>query len=252
MNLDPDKYLIVFSGGQDSCTCLYFIINKLKTKFPDIQAKKLKEHIKLVTFNYNQRHDIELQAAEKIAKFAGLEFDLVHIPEILRGASSLTDKSVSIPQQENLNEFQSGIANTFVPGRNLLFLSIAANIAYSHAAANIVTGVCETDFAGYYDCRQDFITAMQSTINQALLGKDQGVNIITPLMNLSKAETVKLAVKLGKECLEALSLSHTCYEGKFPPCGKCHACHLRARGFKEAYVEDPLIVRASQRYSNTK
>ncbi|NQY78888.1 MAG: 7-cyano-7-deazaguanine synthase QueC [Candidatus Caenarcaniphilales bacterium] len=246
MNLVKDKFLIVFSGGQDSTTCLHWVLNYFKKENPDINRADYKKYIKLVTFNYGQRHDIELEAAKKIAELADLEFDLVDIPNVLRGASSLTDTSVTLPQNESLDDFETGLANTFVPGRNLLFLTIAANLAYSHGVNKIVTGVCETDFAGYYDCRQDFIKAMELTVNQALFGENTGIEIITPLMYLTKADTVSLAKDLGEECLKALAYSHTCYQGVFPPCGKCHACHLRAKGFQEAKVEDPLLIRASK------
>lgn len=246
MNSVEDKFLIIFSGGQDSTTCLYWVLNYFKKENPNIKREDYKKYIKLVTFNYGQRHDIELEAAKKIAELADLDFDLVDVPNVLRAASSLTDRSVALPQNDSLDAFERGVANTFVPGRNLLFLTIAANIAYSFGVNKIVTGVCETDFAGYYDCRQDFIKAMELTVNQALFAKNTGMEIITPLMYLTKADTVSLAKDLGEKCLKALAYSHTCYQGVFPPCGKCHACHLRAKGFQEAKVEDPLLVRASK------
>ena len=215
MSLNFDKYLIVFSGGQDSTTCLHWAINQVKLKNPTIKQSELKNHIKLITFNYGQRHNIELEAAKKIASLSELEYDQIDVPDVLRGASSLIKTDIKLPQEDNLSDFKTGIANTFVPGRNLLFLTLAANLAYSYEANKIVTGVCETDFAGYYDCRQDFIDAMQATINQALFGKNNGIEIITPLMFLTKAETVSFAEDLGEDCLEALSFSHTCYEGVF-------------------------------------
>ncbi|MCH2227406.1 MAG: 7-cyano-7-deazaguanine synthase QueC [Candidatus Caenarcaniphilales bacterium] len=246
MNLDKNKYLVVFSGGQDSTSCLHWAIDKVKASNPNLKVSDLKDYIKLVTFNYGQRHGIEIQAAKKIAELNKLEFDLVDIPQILRGSSSLTNKDIDLNKKKELAEFETGIANTFVPGRNMLFLTLAANFAYSYGLANIVTGVCETDFAGYYDCRNEFIKSMQVTINQALFGSDEAIEIITPLMFLNKAETVKLANDLGADCMESLAYSHTCYEGKFPPCGECHACHLRARGFKDAKIVDPLIARAEK------
>lgn len=246
--LDPNKALIVFSGGQDSTTCLYWAIEKfLGTEANNRECRS--KQIKVVTFNYGQKHDIELKSAAKIAELAGIEYDQVNVPEILRGTSPLTDKSAELEQNESINDFKSGLASTFVPGRNALFLTIAANLAYVHGAANIITGVCQTDFAGYYDCRQDFISSQEATINQALLGSPEGFKIHTPLMNLTKKESVELLVNLKqtkKEALEAISYSHTCYSGTFPPCDTCHACHLRARGFGEAGIEDPLIKRAKQ------
>lgn len=231
---NDDKSLVVFSGGQDSTTCLYWA----KSKWTDI---------KTVTFDYGQKHRIELDSARKICEMAGVDFDLVKIPEILRSSSPLIDLNQELDKYDSIGEFAAGVQPTFVPGRNILFLTIAANIAVRYGAKHIVLGVCEADFAGYYDCRNDFIKAMQVALNQGLFGTDEGIEIHTPLMNLTKAETVKLAADLGEDCLEALSYSHTCYDGVFPPCGHCHACLLRERGFKEAGIEDPLLRRVSLR-----
>ena len=236
-----EKTLILFSGGQDSTTCLYWAIEKFASELP---REKLKDYIFPVTFNYGQRHEIEIESAKAICKQAALNFDQVDIPNVLRASSSLTDKAVNLPEHNDLQDFPDGIQSTFVPARNILFLTVAANIAMSLGAKNIVTGVCETDFAGYYDCRQDFIDAMQLALNQGCYGQDQGFAIYTPLMYLDKAQTVKLAQKLGEDCLNALAYSHTCYNGSFPPCGKCHSCHLRAKGFREAGIPDPLVERS--------
>jgi 7-cyano-7-deazaguanine synthase len=236
-----DRVVIVFSGGQDSTTCLYWA---LKNFYPNLDKVLRKEYIQLVTFDYGQRHSLELESAKKIAKFAQLETIVVNISEALRGASSLLGSRTELLIHENLEEFNSvSVPQTFVPARNLLFLSLAANIAYDFRAEHIVTGVCETDYAGYFDCRQTFIDSMQNTINLALFGTDKKIQIHTPLMYLNKADTVRLARDLGDECMQALAYSHTCYSGVFPPCGKCHACHLRARGFKDAGVEDPIFFR---------
>lgn len=234
-----DKVVVVFSGGQDSTTCLYWVLNNF---YPNLDKALRKKYIQLVTFDYGQRHSIELESARKIAEFAHLETIFINISEALRGASSLLSSNAELLTHENLEEFTTGgVPQTFVPARNLLFLSLAANIAYDFKAEHIVTGVCETDYAGYFDCRKTFIDSMQATINQALFGTDKNIQIHTPLMYLNKADTVRLAQSLGDECMQALGYSHTCYSGVFPPCGKCHACHLRARGFKDAGVEDPIF-----------
>lgn len=221
---------MVFSGGQDSTTCLYW-------------AKKQWSEIYTVTFDYGQKHKIELDAARKICELAGVAFDLVKVPQVLRSTSPLTDHSQDLDKYGSISEFKAGVQATFVPGRNILFLTLAANIAMHHDCKHIVIGVCEEDYGGYYDCRSEFIQAMQKSLNQGLFGSDEGIVIHTPLMHLTKAETVKLAVDLGEECMHALSYSHTCYAGTFPPCGHCHACLLRERGFMEAGVEDPLILK---------
>jgi len=236
--LDPNKSLVVFSGGQDSTTCLLWAFREFQ-----VPKDKRRELVKTVTFDYQQRHSIEIESAKKICDLVGVDFDLVKIPEVLRSASPLVDLQAAVEQHNSVTEFKSGLQDTFVPGRNILFLTIAANLAYHHGAANIVIGVCQEDFGGYYDCRNDFISSMEKTLNQGLFGTDTGIKIHTPLMFLNKAQTVKLAAELGSEALEALSLSHTCYQGLNPPCGKCHSCLLRERGFKEAGIEDPLLVK---------
>lgn len=236
-----EKAVILFSGGQDSTTCLYWALDRF---CKDVEYAQRKEYLKLLSFNYGQRHSLELESARKIAELAGLDLTILNVTEALRGASSLLGVKTSLQVHDSLDDFkEAGIPQTFVPARNLLFLSLAANFAYDFGAKHIVTGVCETDYAGYFDCRKAFIDSMQNTINLALFGESIGITIHTPLMYLNKADTVKLAAKLGDECWKALSYSHTCYSGVFPPCGKCHACHLRARGFQEAELTDPLLFR---------
>ncbi len=239
--LDSNKALIIFSGGQDSTTCLYWAIRKFSAN-----TDKRREQIKTVTFNYGQKHQIEIESARKICKLAQVDFDLVEIPSILRSTSPLVDNSQALDQYQSISEFQPGVQTTFVPGRNILFLTIAANLAMHHGIANIVIGVCQEDFGGYYDCREKYIQAMELALNQGLLGKDSGIRVHTPLMHLNKSEIVKLAHGLGPECMQALAHTHTCYAGVYPPCGKCHACLLRERGFKEAGIVDPLLKHPSQ------
>jgi 7-cyano-7-deazaguanine synthase len=221
--------LVVFSGGQDSTTCLYW-------------AKKNFSIVKTVSFDYGQRHEREKDAARRICELAGVEFDLVRIPDVLRSSSPLVDRAAKLSKYESVDKLPGGLEATFVPARNILFLTVAANIALHYGIRDIVIGVCEEDYGGYYDCRQDFITAMQLALSQGILGEDVGIRLHTPLMKLTKSETVKLALELGEDCLKALAYSHTCYEGTYPPCGKCHACHLRERGFREAGIEDPLAT----------
>lgn len=229
------KCLVVFSGGQDSTTCLYW-------------AKHNFDRVHAVTFDYGQRHALEVNASSIIAEMSCIDaYDVVSVPGILRGSSPLTDQSATLETYSDYESMDKTIGNrvelTFVPMRNALFLSIAANIAISKGIYDIVTGVCQQDNANYPDCREGFITSQQATINAAL-----GVSnfkIHTPLMHLSKAESIRLASSMPG-CMDALAFSHTCYAGKFPPCGKCHSCVLRAEGFRVAGVDDPLIVRSRQ------
>ena len=140
------------------------------------------------------------------------------------------------------------IETTFVPMRNAFFLTLAANIAFAKGCNNLVTGVDEEDNANYPDCREAFVRSQEDTINLAL-GLEKGdagaFRLHTPLIHKSKAETIALAQSLPG-CMEAMAYTHTCYAGVFPPCGKCHSCVLRAHGFAEAGVEDPLLVRAAR------
>lgn len=222
------KALIVLSGGQDSTTCLYFV----KKHYPD-------HELHAITFNYGQRHDVEISCAKVIARMAKVRtHEVVSLPEgILAGTSPLTNHSTNVGQYADAESLPGGLEDTFVPGRNLLFLAIAANRAYVLGADIIVIGVAQEDFGGYPDCRGSFIQSMQETIHQAT---DRDIGIQAPLMYLNKRQTVKLAESLPG-CLDALANSHTCYNGEQPPCGNCHACLLRAKGFEEAGIPDPMM-----------
>lgn len=221
------KALVVFSGGQDSTTCLYWAINKYG-----------KGNVQALTFYYGQRHAREIEAASKIAELADIPHEVLEVDNILAGTSPLTNPNEEVEQYESVEALPGGLEKTFVPGRNMLFLTLAANRAYVNNCDVLVTGVSEEDFGGYPDCREAFIDKMEDAIKTGL---DRDIEIITPLIYENKAETVNMALNLGEECMEALGLSHTCYNGQHPPCGKCHACLLRAKGFEEAGIVDPLI-----------
>jgi 7-cyano-7-deazaguanine synthase len=224
--------LVIFSGGQDSTTCLYWA----KEKFKRVHA---------VTFDYGQRHQIEIESAKKIAGLAGMEsHEIVDLTGMMKTTSPLVDLSSEISQYDSVNELPGGIEPTFIPCRNILFLTIAANRAVVKGIKDLVIGVSAIDYGGYPDCRPKFIRSMEETLRHGL---GMEINIHTPMIFLSKKDSVLLASKLSG-CMEALAYSHTCYEGKFPPCGKCHACLLRMKGFKEAGIKDPLIERANQSY----
>ena len=218
-----EKALVVLSGGQDSTTCLYWAIDRFGLDAVDT-----------LTFDYGQRHRIELDCAAKIANFAGVPGRCLPIDTFAAlGGDALTDPDIDVVNEE---ESETGLPNTFVPGRNLIFLTYAAAYAYQRNIRHLVTGVAQTDYSGYPDCREDTITALQHTLR---LGMESDVTIHTPLMHLSKKETVELARDLG--ALSAMALTHTCYKGERPPCGSCAACELRAKGFAEAGVNDPLL-----------
>ena len=231
------KALVVLSGGQDSVTCLYW-------------AKKHFDEVHAITFNYGQRHKREINAAILISTLAQVtSHELIEVPNCLISSSPLTSDS-KLEQYENPQQMEELIGTrrelTFVPMRNALFLTIAANRAEALGIPNIVTGVCQMDNANYDDCRASFIEATVEFINYALGHDHRGtepIRIHTPLMYLSKAQSIHLAQTLPG-CMEALAYSHTSYDGKYPPTDKNHANVLRADGFEKAGVPDPLVVRA--------
>lgn len=230
-----DKALVVLSGGQDSTTCLFWA----KFQFKEVHA---------ICFNYGQKHSLELESAKKVAEIANVPLEIVNVPQVLKGRSPLTNPNEQLETYTNYEEMDSIIGDrvelTFVPMRNAFFLTLATNYALEKDIYNLVTGVCQQDNANYPDCRDEFIRSQQQTINLALGLDTDEFKIYTPLMFLSKAESIKLAQTIP-QAMEALAFSHTCYAGEFPPCGKCHSCVLRAQGFKEAEVNDPLIERAT-------
>lgn len=218
------KALVVFSGGQDSTTCLYW-------------AKQRFDSVRALTFDYGQRHHLELVSARTIAQMAGVEQEVIDLGRIFAGLSPLTDLSKPVEAYDGVENLPQGIASTFVPGRNILFLSVAANRAYVLDCDTVVIGVAQQDFGGYPDCRLDFIEKMQVALASGL---DAPLTIAVPLMNLTKKDTVVLAQSLPG-CLEALAYSTTCYNGVSPPCGQCNSCLLRAKGFEQAGISDPLL-----------
>jgi 7-cyano-7-deazaguanine synthase len=231
--------MVILSGGQDSTTALYW-------------AKREFRAVRAVTFDYGQRHQMEIAAASKIASMAGVPHEVCGVPLVLKSVSPLLSQT-TLETYTDYAAMDRIIGNrvelTFVPLRNLLFLVIAANHAIAHGISDLVIGVCQADNANYPDCRETFINAARGAMKLAL-GYDREdstgrLAIHTPLMDNSKAETVHLAASLPG-CMEAMAYSHTCYAGRFPPCGVCHACVLRAHGFAEAGVDDPLVVRGRE------
>ncbi|AZE85758.1 7-cyano-7-deazaguanine synthase [Pseudomonas orientalis] len=224
------KAVMVFSGGQDSTTCL-------------IQALKQYDEVHCITFDYGQRHVAEIDVARTLAKQLGATVHKVMDVSLLNelAISSLTRDNIPVP---TVNSSGESLPSTFVPGRNILFLTLAAIYAYQVQAESVITGVCETDFSGYPDCRDEFVKAL----NQALkLGMEYDVRLDTPLMWLNKAETWALA-----DYYEQLELVReqtlTCYNGVIGTgCGNCDACNLRARGLNE-YLQNKADVMHSLKH----
>jgi len=220
--------LVLFSGGQDSTTCLALALSKY-------------ERVETVAFDYRQRHSVELEA--RLNVLAQIKLQFPHWAHKL-GEDHLLDLAVlgqvsetSLTRDMAFQMEEGGLPNTFVPGRNLLFLTLAAALAYRRGLEVIVTGVCETDYSGYPDCRDDSMKAMQLALS---LGMDKRFLIETPLMWIDKAETWRLAQQLGGQPLVDLIVehTHTCYLGDRSHrqdwgygCGTCPACDLRAKGF---------------------
>lgn len=211
------KSLVIFSGGQDSTTCLGW-------------AKNNYQEIEAVSFFYNQKHSIELEKAKKICKIINIKHHLIDVSffsEIVNSALT-SNGNVNENHQDNQN-----LPASFVPNRNALFITIAHSLAQKIKAQNLITGTCQTDYSGYPDCRREFIDRIEESLN---LGSDSNIKIITPLMYLTKAETFKLAEE--NNCLDlVLNYSHTCYNGLQIKndwgfgCGECPACILRKKGF---------------------
>lgn len=235
----PKRALVVLSGGQDSTTCLAL-------------AKHHGYEVHAITFDYGQRHSREISAAIMIAEMFGVAtHKLVRLPDnVLESTSPLVDKSQQLEQYADHASLPGGLEKTFVPFRNQLFLTIAANRAYALNCPILVTGLCQEDFGGYPDCRQEFVEVFAAACHAGTFCenpyfKDNNIDfgIWTPLMHLTKAETVKLAA-LIPGAYSALSFTHTGYDGAYPPTGKDHATLLRAKGFEEAGLPDPLVMRA--------
>ena len=215
--LRDEKAVVVFSGGQDSTTCLFWALETFK-------------EVEVVTFNYNQRHKAEIQCAIDIADELGVKHHLLDM-ELLNqlAPNALTRSDIEVKEGEN-----GELPSTFVPGRNLVFLSFASILASQIGAKHIITGVCETDFSGYPDCRDSFVKSLNVTLNLAM---DTSFVIHTPLMWLDKAETWKLADELGRlDYVREKTL--TCYEGVIGDgCGQCPSCVLRKAGL-DKYLQE--------------
>jgi len=211
-----DQAVVLHSGGQDSTTCLMWALKKFKKVY-------------IISFDYGQRHKTELKAAKAIAKKLKIPCKVIKLPFVKELTNNaLTNPKLKIKAGKNL-------PSTFVDGRNQMFLTVAAIYAKQKKIPNLVTGVCQTDYSGYPDCRDDFIKSLERTLRLAM---GFPFKIHTPLMKLTKAESVKLMQKLGG--IKILKYTHTCYEGTRPACGRCPACRLRLKGFKEAGVVDPI------------
>lgn len=220
------KAIVLLSGGLDSTTTLYLAKSQ---GFDEIYA---------ITFQYGQKHDKELKSALAVAKAAGVkEHKVVNLLLNQWSGCALTDPQLEV---EDGNVERQDIPATYVPARNMVFLSVAASWADALNITDIFIGVSEVDYSGYVDCREEFIRAMEDAINLGtVLGaeKKQRIKIHAPFMHMTKADEVRLGAKLGVD----FSLTWTCYRGGDTPCGTCDSCLLRAKAFEEAEERDPLL-----------
>lgn len=229
LSVSPDRALVLFSGGQDSTVCLGWALQRFS-------------HVETVGFDYGQRHRVELDVRPRILEqvrafdpvwAARLGDDHV-LPIETLGAMSET----ALTRESAIRMADSGLPSTFVPGRNLIFLAFAGALAYRREAKHLVAGMCETDYSGYPDCRDDTIKAMQVALT---LGMDRRLVIHTPLMWIDKAATFAMALEIGQKKFFELVIeeTHSCYLGDRSRrhawgygCGECPACQLRAEGFR--------------------
>lgn len=208
-----ESALVCLSGGQDSTTCLYWALKNF-------------DHVEAVCFSYGQKHALEVEVARRIAEKAGVEFSLLDLSLLGQMThNALTDASVVMDKEKPAD----ALPNTFVPGRNMLFLTLAAIKAYEKGIRNLVTGVSQTDFSGYPDCRDTFIRSLNVSLNLAM--ESQFV-IHTPLMWLDKEQEWELADELGVFDI-VRNETLTCYNGVMADgCGECPACKLRRAGLE--------------------
>jgi len=224
------KALVLFSGGQDSTACLAWALERYAA-------------VETIGFDYGQRHRIELDCRQVVRREIAAQFPQWAAKlgeDHLLDLSLLGQISDTALTADRAIEMQAnGLPNTFVPGRNLLFLTFAATLAYRRGASVLVGGMCETDYSGYPDCRDNTLKALQVALS---LGLDAPMTLETPLMFITKAQTWRLSEQLGGAALNALIVehTHTCYLGERQTrhawgwgCGQCPACELRARGYQE-------------------
>ena len=222
------KSIVLFSGGLDSTTALYWALSRYEEVFA-------------LTFDYGQRHRIELSMARKIARKLGVMQKILRVDLKQIGGSSLTDAKLSLPQYERKEEIEEGLSSTYVPFRNGIFLALAAAWAETKGIKEIVCGFNVIDSPNYPDTRNKFVQAMEEAINQgtkASLSQEK-IHIIAPFLSMKKSEIIKEGLSLGSD----YSFSISCYSGEEIPCQKCSSCVLRQKAWEEVGLQDPLILR---------
>ena len=220
------KAVVLLSGGLDSAVTLAIAVNDA-------------DEVTAVSFRYGQKHTKELDSAEAVCKHYGIEHKIIDI-DLSSFRSALTDKSIKVPSYRK-GKLEKEIPSTYVPARNIIFLSIAAGVCESIGAEAIYIGANSIDYSGYPDCRREFFEAFRTMLEVGTKAGTEGKapEIRTPILDLTKAEIVRK----GKELNAPLHLTWSCYEGGDKACGKCDSCRLRLKGFKEAGYSDEISYR---------
>ncbi len=223
--------VVLFSGGLDSTTALYW-------------AKKNRDAVLALTFDYGQRHRIEIKMARWTARQAGVPWTLLKIDMSRIGGSALTDPKIAVPKSGRLGHSAGGPPVTYVPFRNGILLAVAAAWAEARGAREVITGFNVIDSPDYPDTRPDFVRAMARAVNTGTRAAFGGpaFRITAPFIRLKKSAIVRAGRALGADYSHSVS----CYDGAERPCGRCSSCRLRARAFREAGLPDPLIVRLNK------
>jgi 7-cyano-7-deazaguanine synthase len=220
------KAVVLLSGGMDSTVTLAYALSKGREVIP-------------LSFRYGQRHSRELEAAKAVVKHYGLKNHIIIDLDLAAfHTSALTSKNVKVPKRDGAIEVREGIPVTYVPARNIIFLSIAAGLAETEDAGEIFIGANSIDYSGYPDCRPEFFEAFEVALSKGTkVGVEgRGIRIEHPILRMTKAEIVRL----GKELDAPLQLTWSCYEGGEKACGRCDSCLLRLKGFDEAGFKDEI------------
>lgn len=217
------KAIVLLSGGIDSSTTLFL-------------AKGQGYKASCLIFDYGQKHKKEILSAKRIAKLARCKYKIIKF-QLPRKGSSLLDETKSVPKRKSVKNIK-GIPSTYVPARNLIFLSFALSFAESQKCDAIFIGANQVDYSGYPDCRAEFYNALKVVVAKGTKAGVEGkpIKILTPLIKMKKSEIIKLGTKLGVP----YKFSWSCYKGARRPCGKCDSCLLRQKGFSQAGIQDSL------------
>ncbi|NOR53586.1 MAG: 7-cyano-7-deazaguanine synthase QueC [Candidatus Aminicenantes bacterium] len=222
------KCIVLFSGGIDSTTSLYWALKRF-------------ERVHSLTFDYGQRHRIEISMAQRLARKLGVPQKTLQIDLKQIGGSSLTDTKIPLPEYEKLEEMEEGLPPTYVPFRNGIFLALAAGWAEVEGIKDIICGFNIIDSPHYPDTRKQFVEAMEEAINQGTTASlnEQKMRILAPFVKMKKSQIIKEGLSLGAD----YSYSVSCYSGEEIPCQKCSSCFLRQKAWEEVGQRDPFILR---------